>query len=204
MAKSDMLGPLTRALIGIKPRMLGLVLDIVKKLSNEGFYPALTKFVREWKPSVEEAVNKLITRAIVEEVNRTLTPQEALAATGRKQYVTDSVVASMSKGEGKGAEVVFLKPRPEAYVDGIISDDRLEEEYEFFGLKPVDPYSLCAVNEADKAFADNTPNATHWKDREGKWCYAAFYRWSDGGRFVFVRQFGRGWFGLWSFGGLRK
>ena len=81
-------------------------------------------------------------------VNRSRSPQEALAATGRKQYVTDAVVAHMPRGEGDEAEIFFFK------VGRWISDDDLEKEYSSRGLVPADPFSLAAVNEADPAFAD--------------------------------------------------
>lgn len=51
----DMLGPLTRALVGVPVKMLGLVLDIANRLGSadvDGFYTDLAKFVREWKKQV--------------------------------------------------------------------------------------------------------------------------------------------------------
>ena len=131
-------------------------------------------------------------------VNRTRPPQDALKATGRTQYVTDSVVASMPKGTGKKVEVEFFK------VGKRVIDSELEKEYANRGLVPVDPYSLAAVNEADLAFADEHPNATHWKDEQGKWCYAAFPQWCVVGRLVYVYRNDVGWRDGWWFGGLRK
>ena len=78
------------------------------------------------------------------------------------------------------AEVFFFKPRPQAYdKNGLISDDRLEAEYDFHDFKPADPYAQAAVNEADPNFANDHPNGTHWKDKDGKWCFASFFRWLD-------------------------
>lgn len=130
------------------------------------------EFVQSVRKRVE-AISKLIVR-YVKGVNRSQDPQQALDATGRVQYTNKTVADSMPRGEGEEKEVVFFKPRPEAFKNGIISDDDLEKEYEFVGLKPVDPYSLAKVNTDDPAFADAHPNATHWKDTNGKWCYAAF------------------------------
>ncbi|MBP9711636.1 MAG: hypothetical protein KBD55_01210 [Candidatus Pacebacteria bacterium] len=51
----DMLGPLTRALVGVPAKMLGLVLDITNRLGSadsDTFYSDLAKFVREWKKAV--------------------------------------------------------------------------------------------------------------------------------------------------------
>jgi len=146
-----------------------------------------------------EALSNLIVRKV--KVNRTRTPQEALDATGRKQYADRNVVDSIPKGDGEEVDVVFFKPDLSER-NGYISDDDLEKEFELRGLKPADPFSVAAVNEADLAFADERPNATHWKDANGKWCYAAFRRWDGGERSVFVDHNGRGWNGRWWFAGL--
>ncbi|OGZ47247.1 MAG: hypothetical protein A3J54_01420 [Candidatus Ryanbacteria bacterium RIFCSPHIGHO2_02_FULL_45_13b] len=143
----------------------------------------------------------VITRRV--RVNRSRTPQEVLEATGRAQYTDRKVVDAMPKGEeGDEVEVVFFKPDLSER-NGYISDDDLKKEFELRGLKPADPISLAAVNEADRAFADEHPNATHWKDADGRWCYAAFNRWF-GERKVRVRRGGGGWDDSWWFAGVRK
>lgn len=58
MSKKDMLGPLTRALVGVPAKMLGLVLDIANRLGSadaESFYSDLAKFVRSWKKVTAQA-----------------------------------------------------------------------------------------------------------------------------------------------------
>lgn len=135
-------------------------------------------------------------------VNRTRPPQETLNATGRKQYIDHIVVDAMPRGEGEEVEVVFFK-LDLSKRNGFISDNDLEKEYELRGLKPADAYSLAAFNEADPAFADTHPNATHWKDASGSWCYAAFDRWNDE-RIVDVYRDGGDWSDRWWFAGLRK
>lgn len=147
-----------------------------------------------------EAVSNLIVRKV--KVNRSRSQQEAIEATGRKQYTDRRVVDNMPKGEGDEVEVVFFKPDL-SQRNGFISDDDLEKEFELRGLKPADPISVAAVNEVDLAFADEKPHGTHWKDDNGKWCFAAFGRW-DVERGVGVNRFGLGWFGYWWFAGLRK
>lgn len=131
-------------------------------------------------------------------VDGTRSPQKALDATGRKQYTDKDVVKAMPKGESGEVEICFFK------LGRYVSDDDLEREYDLHGLKPADPYSLAAVNEADPAFADTQPNCTHWKDSNGKWCYAAFDQWYDGGRRVFVSRRGHVWNDYWWFAGVRK
>lgn len=144
-----------------------------------------------------EAVSDVIVRTV--KVNRSRTPQEVLNATCRKQYTTSDVVRDMPHGEkGETAEVIFFRE------GRFISDDGLEEKYELRGLKPADPYSQAAVNEADPTFADKNPNATHWKDKDGKWCYAAFHRWDGGESDVSVDRDASGWSDCWWFAGVRK
>ena len=148
-----------------------------------------------------EMMSKFIIRHV--KVNRNRPPRVALQATGRTLYVNDEVVAAMPKGKTVGTDVIFFKPDPDVYKNGVISDDDLEKEYEKRGLVPVDPYSLSAVNEADPVFADDHPNGTHWKDATGKWCYAAFRRWYDG-RLVGVNRGDYDWSDCWWFAGVRK
>ena len=117
-----------------------------------------------------EARSNFIIRTV--KVNRNRSAKEALKATGRNLYVTDSVAKNMPKAETDEVEVILFK------IGRQISDNDLEKEYELRGLKPADPYSLAAFNEADPAFADEHPNGTHWKDEDDKWCFAAFVRWA--------------------------
>ena len=145
------------------------------------------------------AVLSLIIRTV--KVNRGRSPHEALDATGRAKYTDHEVVDSMPRGEGDEIEVAFFKP--DLSGNGYISDDDLEQEFELRGLKPADPFSLAAVNEADPAFADGKPHGTHWKDANGNWCCAAFIYWHDGRR-VHVSRNGGGWDASWWFAGVRK
>lgn len=152
------------------------------------------EFVASLRKRVE-AISDTIIRHVT--VNRKRSPQEAITATGRNKYLNDSVVASMSKGEGDEIDVFFFK------LGRYISDSDLDKEYELRGLKPADPYALAAVNEADPAFADDHPNCTHWKDENGNWCYVAFNRWNDE-RDVGVHRNDREWRDPWWFAGCRK
>ena len=142
-----------------------------------------------------DAMSSIIVRRVQVDISRT--PQQVLDATGRKQYTDSGVVAAMPKGAGGEVEVHFFK------LDRYISDNDLEGEYASRGLKPADPCSLAAVNEADPAFADEHPNGTHWKDAKGKWCFATFLRW-HGERGLGVDRHDRGWDGSWWFAGVRK
>lgn len=148
-----------------------------------------------------EAVSKCIIRQV--KVDQTKTPKEIIDATDRTQYVDKEVLATMPKGDGEEAEIVFFK-LDLSERNGRILDDDLEKEFELRGLKPADGYSLAKVNEDDPAFADSHPNCTHWKDGKGEWCYIAFFQWLDDERCVDVCRNDSAWVGLWWFAGLRK
>ena len=147
-----------------------------------------------------KAFENLIVRKV--KVDRSRSPQEAIEATGRVQCTDRKIVDSMPKGDGDEVEVVFFQPDL-SNRNGFISDDDLEKEFELRGLKPADPISVAAVNEADLAFADEKPHGTHWKDVKGNWCYAAFGHWFDG-RAVDVNRVGDDWYDFWWFAGVRK
>lgn len=130
-------------------------------------------------------------------VDLSLTGKQALDATGRVQYVNDSVVAEMPRGTSTEVEVHFFK------LDRHVSCAYLVKEYERRGLEPVDPFSLAAMNQADPAFADDHPNGTQWIDAKNKFCHEAFYDW-NGKRSVNVSRIGDVWVDDWWFAGVRK
>ncbi|MFA7252842.1 MAG: hypothetical protein WC027_03210 [Candidatus Paceibacterota bacterium] len=177
---------------GFQSEAIQMVIETKGRSLTDDLVAVVRKYV--------EAVSNLIVRVVDVDIGRK--PQEALNATGRKQYTDEVVVINMPKGSGGKKEVVFFKPDLTER-NGYISDDDLEKEFELRGLKPADPYSLAAVNEADPAFADDHPNGTHWKDANGNWSFAAFDRWHDE-RHVYVGRNDGGWGGGWWFGGLRK
>lgn len=90
---------------------------------------------------------------------------------------------------------------------GFISNENLEKEFELRGLVPADPISVAAINEADTGFADQFPHGTHWKDADGRWCYAVFHCW-NGVREVNVDDDWdddvEDWDECWWFAGVRK
>ena len=143
------------------------------------------------------ASNMIVRRV---KVNRARSPQEAIEATSRAQYLDRKVVDEMPRGEGDEVEVVFFKLSSR---NGFISEDDLKKEYALRGLKSADPYSVAAVNEADPAFADEKPNATHWKNHEGGWCCVLFFS-CDDERGVNIYRCNGDWDDDWWFAGLRK
>ena len=167
-------------------------------LEDEGDVLAQEMF-EVFRARIERRSNIIVRRVTV---NRNRSQQETIEATGRAQYTDRKVVDAMPKGEGDEVEVVFFKPDLSER-NGFISDDDLEKEFELRGLKPADPVSVAAVNEADPAFADKKPHSTHWKDAKGNWCYATFYRWRDE-RKVYIYRYDFDWDGVWWFAGVRK
>ena len=159
------------------------------------------KIIQATETALEEAMiqvaNNTIKRTV--KVDRSLTPQQVLDATKRRQYTNSAVVVTMpSSGTGveENVTVEFFQ------IGKNISDDKLAKTYKERGLVP-DPYAQAAVNEADPAFADKYPNGTHWKDVNGNWCFAAFDR-DVGERFVNVYRVDLDWDVSWWFGGVRK
>jgi len=142
-----------------------------------------------------EAISDLIVRHVT--VDRDRTPKEVLDATNRAQYTDGKVVKAMPKGDGAETDVYFFK------LGRFVSDDDLEKEYALRGLDPADPYALAQVNTDDPALADDHPNGTHWKDTDGRWCFATFSRWG-GGRRVDVSRDEGVWSDDWWFAGVRK
>ena len=142
-----------------------------------------------------EAVSNLIVRHVT--VNRGQKPSDALKATGRNLYVNDEVVKTMPSCNAVEVDVVFFN------LGRYVNDADLEKEFELRGLVSADPYSLAKVNQDDPDFADEHPNGTHWKNAEGKWCFATFSRWVDE-RSVDVGRSDDDWGDSWWFAGLRK
>lgn len=181
-------------LLGAALRKSGLPSEAVQQTlecQGDSFVAELMEVVR----TRVEANSDMIVRRV--KADRSKTPRQMLDATGRRQYVDNDVVVSMPCGEGEETEVYFFFP------GRFVSNEELEMEYDLRGLKPADPYSQSAVNKADPAFADDHPNVTHWKDRNGKLCFAAFGRWG-GGRFVYVNRYDVDWRVCWWSAGLRK
>lgn len=132
----------------------------------------------------------------IRSIDRIRSPRAALEATGRHLQLTKDVVETMPRGEGNEAEIILFP------LHVAMSNKKLVEYYGH--LVPADPYTLAAMNEADPAFADERPHATHWKEVKGHWCFAEF-RCSRGRRSVSVdRIYGFGWDAFWWFACLHR
>ncbi len=134
---------------------------------------------------------------MVKNIDRNRTPEEATKATGRLECLNEEVVREMPMGEGEEKQV-FLIPFNKS-----LTPDLLEQEVDQLDVELVDPNTQCALNEQDPALADNYPNATQWRDKNGKACCALFGRW-DGGREIYVSQRNGKWGVQWFFVCVRK
>lgn len=180
----------------------GLTKDEANVIIRNGnrFLPVMDKAADVLIDQVRSEMANTIVRSF--KVDRTRTPQAALDATGRKQYVNGDIVATMpTKGLAEG-EMVFFKPDPSSYVNGLISDAALAKEFELRELDP-DPLAQAAINEADPAFAKDHPNGCHWPLEGGGYGFLTFGAWYDG-RGVSCDRHDGVWRGGWVFGGVRK
>lgn len=141
-----------------------------------------------------EMVSTMFIR-LVGGINRNQTFQEALDATGRKQYTNRSVVDTMPHGEGENVELRFFE------LDYDPSTKELDVEYGRRGLK-ADPFALVKHMEDDPAFADERPVACQWDLGEnGIVSYATFGRGNDGW-YVNVDRGGSRWNCYYRFAGV--
>lgn len=154
----------------------------------------VAQFIAQVQAKVDQ-VSKIVRRTVA--VDRSLSPQAAISATDRRQYVTDNVLASMPTGTADTVPIEFIQlPK---WMDDAAADALLAEQ----GLVAVDPFALAALNAVEKDFARRHPCFTHWQDANGKWCCAAFGDWRVE-RGVYVDRRNGGWGGDWWVAGVRK
>lgn len=162
---------------------------------------AIAEMVAVFRKHVEANSNQIVR---IVTVNATRDARAALEATGYALYVNNNVVNAMPRGEGGTTEVVPFNPETWEYTGpGYMNDEDLDKAFERRNLNASDPFSLAAVIEDKPSFAYKRPIATHWKDANGKWCFAEFRRWNDK-RSVGVDRGDRVWNDRWSFVGVRK
>ena len=142
------------------------------------------------------AISDIITRDFT--CDPAITGMDAINATGREKYVTDSVVEAMPHATSESGQTHFFK------VGKTLKVRQPAQEAAKRGLRLVDPHTLVAFNAANPEFADTHPNATEWDDENGNACYAAFRRWFHDKRVVCVDQFDLDWDDLWWFAGFSQ
>ena len=122
------------------------------------------------------------------------TLKQKLEQTKRNLYINNEVFETSPK-QTKGKVEFFT-------IGKYISDDELQKEYENRGLIPASIYDLI---DNDKICDEKKYVGTHWKDENGKWCFATFFFWSGNvERSVYVDRNDGDWLDRWWFAGVRK
>jgi hypothetical protein len=141
------------------------------------------------------AVSKMFSRRV--RVDRSKTQQQALDATGRRQFCYAAVeVMPRGKGEEEEVDVYFFD------LDYDPTVKELDSEYELHCLN-ADPIAQAKVNADDPAFADYRPNGCQWGLEGGVASFYAFGLWG-GKRSVLVDRYDGSWNRIYRFGGVRK
>lgn len=119
-----------------------------------------------------------------------------IKATGRTFYGDETIAKAAPQDTG---EIKFFT------LGRYVSDDELEKEYNDRGLIPASILSLCEYDKDHRDLLDEKKYVgTHWKDSNGKWCFATFRLWRGDERSVSVYRHADGWTDVWWFAGLRK
>jgi hypothetical protein len=128
-------------------------------------------------------------------INLKQTAQECLDSTKRTQYVDKDVVRDAPLHTFKKVDIEFFN------LGKYVSCDELEKEYESRDLIPTDIREISSLSES--VLDEKKYVGTQWKDKDGKWCFAAFDLWC-GGRRVGVSRDDNAWRDRWWFAGVRK
>lgn len=179
-------------ILGAGLRKSGLPGNLVQQVLETQGDLLVAEFVSVVRRRVETVSTMIVRRA---KVDRTLTPQRVLDATGRRQYADPDVVANMP-GRGDDIEelnIVFFS------CGRFASNEEVKRTCTLLGLEGLaDPYAVAQVNTDDPKFAGTHPNATLWKDASGEWCCVAFGSSLDE-HYVRVGRNASGWTAGWRF-----
>lgn len=125
----------------------------------------------------------------------TITAQQALDSTKRKQYVNENVLAAFPPATGLTLEFFTIGKD--------CTNEEVIGEYESRDLVPASPFDVCAFDVENPERMDEMEYvATLWEDKN-TWCYAVFDRWL-GERRVHVHRHDGGWLDGCRFAGVRK
>ncbi len=186
---NDKLGPLTRALVGVPMKMLGIVMDIANRLNSEvaeDFYRDLTKFAREWKKS------EMLTTIYEILVDHTLSLRE-LITLGNYDWVNENITEKNFPREGSGK--VSLKAEL-LHFGRNISSENVITEMKKLGYRPATIWELLAFGTQNPELQRQFPIVAL-----GSICVLSGYRLvpllhgGGSGRFLGLRWFDGGWGG---------
>jgi hypothetical protein len=91
-----------------------------------------------------------------------------------------------------GNYIVYFVPLTQAH--SMDSYEQFSDECERNGFEMVNPHILLKTNADDPSFTDRCPNLTMWKNTLGHWCYIAFYKSKEGGRWAHSGYLAKKWF----------
>ena len=200
MAKNALIGNLNLAVVGLSEKAINLLVDMAHRYGSKRSHywmEKTTEMVATGITPVVKAVDtatEQVTGTV--DVDGSLTPEQALKACDRKEFVNQDVLSTMPRGKAGAIEIVFVK------FGRYIKANSLVEELRQQGFALTDPFTLMAWNAVNREFADTHPNTTQWLDDAGKYCYAAFHRWYVK-RHVLVRRGDDGWNDGWWFACVR-
>ncbi|MBX4195417.1 hypothetical protein KW796_00465 [Candidatus Parcubacteria bacterium] len=147
-----------------------------------------------------ELTETLLSDVLLQQVpvDTTLSWKDMLESAGRHLYLEGSpeMIEAMPRGRAKKIEAYFFRLGYEMDIHEV------KYKYKVHGLRPLDPYSLAAINAHDQDFADECNNATYWEvEAQDGWRSLAFH----GGpkdRMATLVSRQRRWEGSWWFAGI--
>jgi hypothetical protein len=131
--------------------------------------------------AVHKCVDELVILRRVK-VDRSRTPQAALAATGQRLMAAPQDVETIPRGKGDTV-VIGLFRVLDRYT---IQRGDLDMHFKFHGLIP-DPIALAALAEADPAFVDVYTPATQWRGSNGSY-YGMSFNKNRGERSILINE----------------
>lgn len=149
---------------------------------------------------IAEVSGNLIVRFI--KVDRLRGAQKAIHDTGRVPTIDYKVVCTMPTVVDELVELVYFRPDPSMFQNGMLPAASLALEYKKRGLVP-DPRAQIDDNLAQPTFADDKPNVCLWQDEYGNYFFVVFNQ-AYGRRRVVVGRNDSNWDCHWWIAGVRK
>jgi hypothetical protein len=169
----DTIRPLMKAVADLPDYYTGLALSVINALRGQDAHEVAVRLKKALVPDVQMVdVNKPIT--VIAPVDRSLSPEKALRATGRALNIDFETLSEWPVLTGDVVEMQFYKfGRP-------IQSSSLYQELLEVGLRLVaDLVGQAAINQTYPQFAATHPNGTQIKNSAGKNVFMSFGYWVD-------------------------
>lgn len=125
-----------------------------------------------------------------ENLNRSLTPAEAIKATGCNLYGNIDYAKHFSKAEGDSEKLTFI------LIEKWLSPDAVDALVAAGGWKYASLHAVCKHNQDNPDFANDVPHFIQENDEKGRYCCVAFNHWRVG-RSVYVYRLENDWDDRW-------